>query len=75
MVQVVKDRRSDRGRRNIRPQMRANKRGTRRATTETDRQQVHAGGSGERARLPSQKRIHGANDALADDRHGDTCRA
>jgi hypothetical protein len=55
--------------------MRADKCGARRTATETDRQQIHAGDSGERARLLGQEWIHGANYPLAYNRHGDTCRA
>jgi hypothetical protein len=72
MAQVGKDRRSDRSRGNVRPQMRADKRGIRRATAETHRQQVYSGSSGKRTCLPRQERLHGANDPLAYDRHGDT---
>jgi hypothetical protein len=52
--------------------MRADKRGIRRATAETHRQQVYSGSSGKRTCLPRQERLHGANDPLAYDRHGDT---
>jgi hypothetical protein len=52
--------------------MRADKRSIRRATAETHRQQVYSGSSGKRTCLPRQERLHGANDPLAYDRHGDT---
>jgi hypothetical protein len=52
--------------------MRAHKRGIRRTTAETDRQQVYSGSSGKSTCLPRQERLHGTNDALAYDRHGDT---